>query len=77
MTDEDAALWREETGTPDFDAPLVKPRGKGGGRKPKGGTRGAYRFGPATVEALSVLRERWGGDDTSIVERAIREAAAS
>lgn len=61
--------------TADDSGPLVKSRGKGGGRKPKGGPRIALRCSVATGEALDTLRTRWGGDDTAIVERAIQEAA--
>ena len=56
--------------------PLVKPRGitRNGGRKPKGGSRVAYRFSAATIEALDRLKARWDCNATDAVERAIREA---
>lgn len=75
MTDEDAELWREETGTSEF-GPLVKPRGKGGGRKPKGGGRIGCRLSQPAMDAIEVLTGKWGCDVTAVVERALVESLA-
>lgn len=52
---------------------LVKPRGKGGGRKPKGGGRIGCRLNQPAMDQLAVLRDQWQCRTTDVLERLLAE----